>query len=237
MASSFCLTRGVFNTIAYNQIVARAYDSTRRRQQAQVTRQGVLACARRLFLERGYAHTTMAAIAEAGGVSKEMLYATWGSKGGIVGALLRESLRGDEDAAPLEQGEKIAAIRAAGSARAALELYGELLAEVQPQLAPLLRLLRDGAAGDEELARMLERNSSDRLAGMRRFAEHLAERGALAPGLGVERAGDVLWTLNSSELFDMIVEERGWSPEQYGSWVAALLAGALLADARGPDGS
>jgi|SRR5581483_10058516 len=214
--------------------MARTYDSTRRREQARATRREVLACARRLFLERGYAQTTMPSIAEAGGVSKEMLYAAWGSKAGIVQALLRETLRGDEDGAPLEQSARIAAIRAAGSARAALELYGQLLAEVQPQLAPMLRLLRHGAAGDEELARMLRRNSADRLAGMRRFAEHLAERGALAPGLGIERAGDVLWTLNSPELFDLIVEERGWTPEQYGSWVASLLAGALLAGAGVP---
>lgn len=218
-------------------MMARTYDSSRRREQAQATRREVLACARRLFLERGYAQTTMPSIAQAGGVSKEMLYAAWGSKAGIVGALLRETLRGEEDAAPLEQGEKIAAIRAAGSARAALELYGALLAEVQPQLAPMLRLLRAGAAGDEELALMLARNSTDRLAGMRRFAEHLAERGALAPGLDVEHARDVLWTLNSPELFDLLVTERGWSTERYGSWVAALLASALLSGAGAPAGS
>jgi len=179
----------------------------------------------------------MPAIAAAAGVSKEMLYASWGSKPGVVQALLLQALRGDEDAPALEQSDAVEAIRSARTARTALELYGELLAKIEPQLAPLLRLLREGAAGDERLAQLLERNREDRLAAMGRFAEHLAARGALATGLTVDRARDVLWTLNSSELFELLVEGRGWSPADYGRWVAALMAAALLDGAGAPDGA
>jgi hypothetical protein len=63
---------------------------------------------------------------------------------------------------------------------------------------------------------------------MGRFAAHLAGRDALAPGITVEQARDVLWTLNSIELFEMLVEQRGWSPSAYGEWVATMMAAALL---------
>src|SRR5690242_10686652 len=123
--------------------MARAYDSSRRREQAQRTRAAVLERARELFLARGVANTTMPAIAAASEVSVEMLYSAWGGKAGILEALVRQALRGEEDAPPLEQGPAIEAIRAAPSPRVALALYGRLLAEIQPKLAPMLRLLRE----------------------------------------------------------------------------------------------
>lgn len=209
----------------------RSYDSTGRRRQAEATRREVLAQARVLFIERGFKGTTMAAIAASAGVSVELLYAGWGSKAGIVEALLRSALRGDEDAPPLERSDAVEEIRAAPSARAALERYGEMLAAILPRLAPMLRLLRDGAAADDRLAALLETNERDRHEAMGRFAAHLAERGELAAGVTVERAQDVLWTLNSAELYELLVERRGWTAADYGEWVAATMAAALLAGA------
>ena len=52
----------------------RRYDSTRRQAQAARTRQDILAAAHDLFLERGYAGTTLAAIAKAAGVVVETVY-------------------------------------------------------------------------------------------------------------------------------------------------------------------
>jgi hypothetical protein len=38
----------------------------------------------------------------------------------------------------------------------------------------------------------------------------------------------VLWTLNSPEMFELLVAQRGWSARRYGQWVADQLAAALL---------
>ena len=206
----------------------RKYDSSRRRRDAQRTRRQVLERAGALFFEHGFAGTTMAAIAASAGVSVELLYAEWGSKAGIVEALLRSALRGEEDGPPLERGPAVEEIRAAPTARGALERYGGMLARILPRLAPMLRLLREGADSDARLARMLESNGQDRLEGMGRFAAHLDERGALAPGVSVERARDVLWALNSTELYELLVERRGWDVDAYGEWVAGIMAAALL---------
>jgi AcrR family transcriptional regulator len=206
----------------------RKYDSTRRRRQAQLARAQVLERARELFVANGFAGTTMAAIAASADVSVELLYSAWGSKAGIVEALLRSALRGAEEGLPLERSAAVEAIRAEPSGRDALRRYGELLATIQPRLEPMLRLLREGAAADPRLAAALETNGRDRLEGMGRFAAHLSEMGALAPGVSVEQARDVLWTLNSSELYELLVEVRGWSPAAYGVWVAELMAAALL---------
>jgi hypothetical protein len=43
----------------------------------------------------------------------------------------------------------------------------------------------------------------------------------------------VLWTLNSPELYQLLVIERGWSSRRYGKWVGQQLAAALLGEGAG----
>ena len=52
----------------------RRYDSSARREQARATRRQVLAAATALFLERGYAATTMADVAARAGVVVQTVY-------------------------------------------------------------------------------------------------------------------------------------------------------------------
>ncbi|HVL03972.1 MAG TPA: TetR family transcriptional regulator, partial [Acidimicrobiales bacterium] len=52
----------------------RRYDARGRQEQARRTRWAVLEAAHRLFLEQGYAATTMAAIAAEAAVSVETVY-------------------------------------------------------------------------------------------------------------------------------------------------------------------
>lgn len=178
-----------------------------------------------MFLANGYGPTTIAAIAAEAAVSVETIYRAWGSKAGVVRALIRQSLRGHEDAPPLVEGDAIKAVIAEPDA---LQLYGRLLAEIQPALAPLIRLLRESAPADEELARALEQHKRDRLEGMQGFAGLLHSRRALKDGLTTEAARDILWTMNSSEVYELLVAERNWTPEAYGSWIADTLESALL---------
>ena len=211
-----------------SQPAKRTYDSARRRARADDRRRRILACARSLFLANGYGPTTIAEIAAEAGVSVETIYRAWGSKAGVVRALLRQSLRGHDDAPPLVEGDAIKAVIAEPDARRQMELYGRLLAEVQPALAPLIRLLRESAGADPELAGTLEQHKRDRLEGMQSFAGLLHSRRALKDGLTTDAARDILWTMNSSEVYELLVGERSWTPQAYGSWIAGMLESALL---------
>ena len=52
----------------------------------------------------------------------------------------------------------------------------------------------------------------------RAIVESLERSGALRPGLDVSRATDILWTLNHPDLWQLLVGQRGWTPEQYEQW-------------------
>src|SRR2546425_7722221 len=61
----------------------RRYDSTRRRAQAAQTRQDILKAALQLFLEGGYAGTTINDVAAAAGVAVENIYPGFGRKAAL----------------------------------------------------------------------------------------------------------------------------------------------------------
>jgi AcrR family transcriptional regulator len=206
----------------------RRYDATGRRARAQQARDEIAEAARRLFIENGYAGTTIADVARQANVSPETIYKGFGSKRALLDAAVTSSIRGDTEATPLRSRPVIDAIRQEQDPRRQLQTYGDLLAEVNPRLAPLVRVMREAAAGDPEAAAALSELNSNRLESMNEFATLLAGRRALRPGISKRHARDVLWTLNSPELYELLVLERGWSNRQYARWVASQLTAALL---------
>ncbi|CAN5614811.1 hypothetical protein BH20ACT17_BH20ACT17_05700 [soil metagenome] len=62
----------------------------------------------------------------------------------------------------------------------------------------------------------------------------LLARKALRPDLDVTRATDILWTLNHPDLWQLLVAQRAWTPEQYEQWFGDTACAQLLsATARG----
>ena len=207
---------------------ARRYDSSRRREQARETRRAVVEAARELFLERGYSDTTMSAVAGAAGVSVETVYKAFGNKGRLVKAVFDVAIVGDDEPVPMLQRELIALIEQEPDPRKKLLMYGAHLAEAGPRAGRLQLLIRSAAATHPEARKVWEQMVEERLVGMSAFARHLHDQDCLRPGLSAAEAGDVLWTYNSVELFDLLVVQRGWDPKRYGRWIAQAMIAALL---------
>jgi AcrR family transcriptional regulator len=206
----------------------RRYDSHRRQAQARLTRRSILAAAQDLFLERGYAGTTMAEVAEAAEVSIETVYKAFRNKSGLVKALFDAAIVGDDQPIPMLQRERVAKMREEPDPRQKLLMYGEHLSEAGPSAGQIQLLIRSAAASDPEASAVWDQMVQERLTGMTEFARHLYQGGHLRPGISLEEARDILWTYNSVELFDLLVLQRGWDPDKYGRWVAEAMIAALL---------
>lgn len=204
----------------------RRYDSSGRRERARQARDQIVGVAEDLFLTRGYAATTVAAIAAAARVSVETIYKSFGGKPGLVRAIVETGLAG---AGPVPAEQRSDQIRdTEPDPGKILTAWGAFLAELAPRTAPILLLARDAAASDPELAALLDEISAARLARMTVNARGLSEAGHLRPGLAAAQAADILWTCSSPELYDLLVLRRGWSPEHYGRFAAqAMIAGLL----------
>ena len=206
----------------------RRYGSARRQEQAGENRRAVLEAAHRMFLERGYAATTVGAIAAAAGVSVETVYKGFGNKPGLVKAVVDVAIVGDDEPVHMLQRHRVRRMEAEPDPRRKLAMYGEHLADSARRRVPIELLVRAAAASDSGAAGVWDQLEAERLTGMTFFARHLHEGGHLRPGVSVEEARDVLWTYNSAEVYELLVMRREWTAQRYGRWVADALAAALL---------
>jgi AcrR family transcriptional regulator len=207
---------------------ARSYDSSRRQAQARQTRATVLDVARSAFLERGYASTTVPAIATAAGVSVETVYKAFGNKAGLLKAMFDVAIVGDDEPVPLQQRDMVARIAAEPDGRKKLQIYGTEYGQRAARAVPVQLLVRDAAASDAGAAEVLEQLKQERLSGMTAFANHLHEAKVLRQGVSASDARDVLWLFTSAEVYEKLVLERGWTPTRLGGWLTQQLVAALL---------
>jgi AcrR family transcriptional regulator len=213
-----------------NRVKARRrYESPRRREQAAATRRAILEAAEHLFGERGYAGTSVAAIAAAAGVALKTVYAAFGTKANVLRALWNLRMRGDEEPVPLAQRPWFQELIAEPDPRRRLALVARNARTVRERTAALTEIVRQAAPGDPQIAELWERFQRELYElGMREVANTLARNGVLATDS--ERAADLLWTLAHPDLYLLLVRERGWTPDAYERWLGETLCRQLLAD-------
>jgi AcrR family transcriptional regulator len=204
----------------------RSYDARGRLEQARQSRERVIRVAWAAFLERGYAGTTIAAIAESAGVSVETIYKGFGGKAGLVRAIHDRALEGSGPAPAEARSDATSASEQ--DPRAIVARWGALTAEVSPLVSPIMLLVRAAAEAEPELASLLRDIEDRRLSRMKENAGALARRGFLREGLSVDEAAEIMWAYASPELYDLLVVKRRWTPAKLGAFVAEALAASLL---------
>jgi AcrR family transcriptional regulator len=207
----------------------RGYDSSRRRDGSQETRRRILEAARVLLIEHGYHATSVAEIARAAEVHIDTVYRLVGRKPVLLRELVEQSISGTDQAAVAEERADVMAVMAAEDARSKIVLYARATRRVQERLAPLFASLRDAAVIDSEAESVWREISERRAQNMRRFVEDIEAVGGLRGDLDVEVAADAVWATNGSELYLLLTDRRGWTPDRYEAWLADLWSRYLLA--------
>jgi len=192
------------------------------------TRAAVAEAARTLFLERGYAATTIEAISERSDTPTATVYRLFSSKMGILKAVLDVSIGGDDDAVAMAERPQVHALLSDEDPVGRLTRFAALLHEVMARVGPVHRILADAARADPEAAALLAEIARQRQEGQRRIARALAHSHALRPGLRERDAADIIHALASPEVYGLLVADRSWSGQRYESWLSAILIDQLL---------
>lgn len=201
----------------------RPYRSTLRDERAAETQRRIALAAGELFTEHGFAGTTVAAIARRAGVATPTVYATYGSKGAIVRALLTQ-LEHDADVEGWRR-----RVTDEPDPHRKLAAFAEWTTALLSSSKAAIRAAR-GAAGDPAIAELQAEGDRHRRDGLRTLVASLT--GALLPGLTAEQALDRAWLLTGVELYLGATDGCGWPDEAYAGWLTALLHQQLL----GPGG-
>jgi AcrR family transcriptional regulator len=196
---------------------------TRREIAAQATRQEIIAAAHRLFVERGYAPTSMSDIADAAGVSIPTIYASVGPKPALLSAL-STSLN-------LAMGRPQGMVRVIHEADPIelLRLIAHVGRELQERFGDLIAALRLAAAVEPEVAKVVKASRDRGVVLSRLIAGRLDELDALRPGVSREEAAAVIDLLaGGPETYGRLVRGHGWSFDQVEAWVIEALTRLLL---------
>jgi AcrR family transcriptional regulator len=212
----------------------RRYASPRREAQARDTRLAIIRAAHDLFVERGYATTTIAEIARAAGVSSETIYAAFGNKASLLHRVWDVTIGGDDDEVVFHERPEVVAIRNEADLGKRLRLWAVLSTQTQHRTGPFMVMVRAAAGAEPAAAEMLAEIGRQRLAGMTVMAGEAAKTGQLA--VSEEACRDFAWATTDGMLWHLLVKERGWSEAQFAEWLGRLWTAVFLGPERSPEG-
>ncbi len=196
---------------------------TLRQRQALWTRRLIVDAARKLFLERGYTATTMDAIAKEAGVAVSTVYAAYKNKRAILRAI-REAWHQQTSAREMNAGAS-----QEPDPERRLEMVAHATRRQWETGGDVVAVYQGAAAADREAAAELREAMRGRRAALDRVVEGMEE--ALRPDLDAARAAAVLRALCRAEIYRELVEESGWSPDEFEAWLLQTLKEQLLPSA------
>jgi AcrR family transcriptional regulator len=200
----------------------------RRARRAEQTRVRIVEAAAKLFVERGYAATTIEAVAGEADVAVETVYARFKNKRNLLAAYLDESIVGDAEPVPLLDRPEAKAVADATDQREQVRLAAALARGVLERNAPVHAVIRTAIAVSPELDALADEDEARRKATQRALIESLSSRGPLRDALSVDDAIETVSALANPENYAYLTRRRGWTAARFERWLEESLALLLL---------
>jgi AcrR family transcriptional regulator len=187
------------------------------------TRARILDTAWELLRRRGTNQVTVVDIAEAAGVSRQLIYVHFANRAGLLVALARHH---DASSGFVE---RVAATRRLPPVEG-LEALLRLWFAYIPEILPFARALEAAAATGEEGAAAWHDRMGDLWEAFRIAVDRVHRDGRLADGWTVRTATDWISARSHLTIWQLLVGERGWRPGDY----TERAVRSILAEVLGP---
>jgi TetR/AcrR family transcriptional regulator, regulator of autoinduction and epiphytic fitness len=207
----------------------RSYSSELRAGQARRTRRQIVAAAGELFEERGFAATTIDAVAARAGVSRKTVFTSVGNKVALLHLAYDYAMVGDDQPIPVIDRPELRRIIAEQDPWRQAGMYAEFVTATNGRTSKLWMALRGAAEVDSEARQLYEKWEDERRDAMRNGPIPVfVKRKAFRPGLTPDTAADIMWTLIDPALYHRLVHRAGWTPEQFREWLAYTVSTQIL---------
>ena len=207
----------------------RPYRSKVRGEQARATRRRIVDAAADLFVEHGYASTTIDAIAAKAEVSRNTVFTSVGGKAAVLKLAWDWTLAGDDEPVAIADRPEARHVMQSEDPATVLAGWMAMNARIAARIALLHHVLTVAADADPEAAPLLETVEHQRARGAHDVAQRLAELGGLKPGLGTEQATAIANLLMDPLHYRRLVLRHGWAPDAYVDYLQQAARTALLA--------
>jgi AcrR family transcriptional regulator len=169
-----------------------------------------------MLLEKGGAGATgLAEVGVAAGVSRQSVYLHFGSRAGLLVALV------DHIDRSFGLYDQIARIDAEPDPVRALFLSQDLTARYSPKIHACAMALARAGDDDPDARLAFEERMTLRREGLERIFERIDAAGALAPGWTVREAAQACWALGLPQVYQALVVDCGWPDDTYARWLTS----------------
>jgi AcrR family transcriptional regulator len=206
----------------------RPYRSRLRAEQAAQTRLRILESAGLLFAERGYAATTIDTIAAGAGVAVDTVYAAFGTKKGIISAVIDLRVTGSGEGSDVLAGEGPRALQTITDQRAIIAAFSADIAARIERVRPIDDVMRSAAEVDPDIAELRARMQENRFSKLTALVVLVGANGPLRDDMDADEAATIVWTLTSPDVNRLLRDVRGWSSQRYVEWLSTTLLRLLL---------
>jgi AcrR family transcriptional regulator len=205
----------------------RVYRSRLRAEQAGETRRRLLTAAGACFAERGYAGTSLKAIAERAGVSVETVQLN-GPKADLLLAAYEQSFVGEEGRRSLLERDSVQPILELTDPSEMIAGMVDFLASANATSAALAAAFEAAALSDPKIDEVLKGLTERAREDARAATRLVAARGGVSSGRSLDEVGDELWFLARPPHYLTLVQQAGWSFEHYHAWLSRSVRSLLL---------
>lgn len=183
-----------------------------------------------MFVEQGYAGTTMDQIAAQAQVAVQTVYYTFRTKGQLLTEVVEVTAAGESEPVPVTDRPWAREMMSSTSPQRVLALGVEHGTAIYDRVAALWPAVGAAAAVDPAVDKYWRGVTAARRGGQRAMVARIAELGALRPELSADRATDLVVVLLGHDVYRGLVQDAGWSPAAYRAWLLTTLAQQLLAE-------
>ena len=198
-----------------------------RREKAVATRRRMLDAAQEVFVERGFAGTRMAEVAERAGVAVQTVYYTFHTKVGLFDACMARGVLGEANPRIPQEQPFWKSMQASATGEEALRHF---VAGVGPMYKRVAQLDRVAAAAvhEPDAVAFWKRSEELRRAGYREALDIIVAKQPLRAGLNIDRATDLLLLIAGHDVYCSLVHDDCWPHEEWATWLCGALSEMLL---------
>jgi AcrR family transcriptional regulator len=208
----------------------RLYSSDLRDEQARQTRWRIVAAASKLFVDRGFAATTVDAIAAEAGVSRKTVFTAVGGKVALLKLAYDYAMSQDDEPLTMRERPGLLEVQAEPDDYRAMELYATFVTEVSARISGLYLALRGAAEVDEEARALYETWEQERRRAMLVGpVPRLVASRTLRQGVTADEAADLLAFLVAPSTYHSFVVVRGWTPARFRDWFLDTILQTVMA--------
>lgn len=201
---------------------ARRYDSPVRREQAARTRNAILAAAKNAFEQRGWAGTTIAAVAAGAEVSPKTVEATFGTKARLLAAVVDYAIRGDAGKRPMPQRQAVVEMEQTEDAQRMLRLHAAHIRRVNSRSADIAHVVEQAASNDDMIRALWRTMNHNRSYAVRWAAATLMTKADLRPTVTEAEAEATFWVALDWGTYRTLTRHAKLTPKQFEAWLQAF---------------